>query len=105
MNPDQLHEESINALGDRFEDVPTQAKCPECGAPATMKWLGLHLVEESGDETLAAKSNRYSPSKLEAAAPDLLDALQELLECDYTSGTHLYCAQVKAKAAIKKATV
>lgn len=42
-------------------------------------------------------------AKLIAASPDLLEALDELLNCDYTSGTHLYTAQLKAKAAIKKA--
>lgn len=43
-------------------------------------------------------------AKLIAAAPDLLGALKELLECDYTSGTHLYTAQLRARAAIEKAT-
>jgi len=43
-------------------------------------------------------------AKLIAAAPELLDALIELAECDYTSGTHLSCAIIKAKQAIKKAT-
>jgi hypothetical protein len=43
-------------------------------------------------------------AKLFAAAPDLLAALKELVECDYTSGTHLYTAQLRAKAAIAKAT-
>lgn len=43
-------------------------------------------------------------AKLIKSAPDLLEALKELLECDYTSGTHLYAAQMKGKAAIEKAT-
>jgi hypothetical protein len=51
------------------------------------------------------KATAAANAKLIAAAPDLLDALKELLECDYTSGTHLYSAQAKAKAAIEKATL
>jgi hypothetical protein len=50
------------------------------------------------------KEEHEANALLIAAAPELLEALKELLECDYTSGTHLYCAQVKAKEAISKAT-
>ena len=32
---------------------------------------------------------------------ELLEALIELVECDYTSGTHLYTATLKAREAIK----
>ena len=32
---------------------------------------------------------------------ELLGALIELVECDYTSGTHLYTATIKARNAIK----
>ena|ERR1700753_197281 len=38
------------------------------------------------------------------AAPDLLEALIELVNCDYTMDTHLSTAQLKAKTAIEKAT-
>ena len=38
------------------------------------------------------------------SAPELLEALIELTKCDYTSGTHLSCAILKAKQAIEKAT-
>ena len=34
---------------------------------------------------------------------ELLEALTELIECDYTSGTHLSCAISKGKIVIKKA--
>jgi len=31
----------------------------------------------------------------------MAEALKELIECDYTSGTHLNCAIIKAKEALK----
>lgn len=34
-------------------------ECPTCGAPSTMSWSGLELVENSGDETLAAKHYQH----------------------------------------------
>jgi len=36
-------------------------KCPTCGAPTEMKWSGLELVEQSGDETLASKFYKFLP--------------------------------------------
>lgn len=47
---------------------------------------------------------RKANALLIASAPELLDAVMELANCDYTSGTHLYTAQQKAKSAIEKAT-
>jgi hypothetical protein len=37
-------------------------KCPTCGTLCEVKWHGLDLVAESGDETLASKS--YKPYEL-----------------------------------------
>lgn len=58
--------------------------------------LSEHYKPDVNAEHLA---NAY----LIAAAPDLLKSLIELVECDYTSGTHLYSAQYNAKQAIRKA--
>ena len=38
---------------------PLIEKCPCCGTQCEVKWYGLELVAESGDETLASKS--YKP--------------------------------------------
>ena len=53
---------------------------------------------------LSKQDEAEANAKLIAAAPELLEALIELTDCDYTSGTHLSCAIAKAKKAIKKAT-
>lgn len=55
------------------------------------------------DRLLMKEQDHIANAHLIAAAPELLKALIELLECDYTSGTHLYSAQYNAKQAIDKA--
>ncbi len=63
-----------------------------------------HVIPYGGERFCThEEANAYA--KLFAASPDLLGALKELLECDYTSGTHLYTAQIRAKNAIIKATL
>lgn len=52
-----------------------------------------------GDTKEECEANAH----LIAASKDLYNALKELYEVDYTSGTHLYTAQLKAFAALKKA--
>ena len=42
--------------------------------------------------------------KIERINIELLQALKELIECDYTSGTHLSCAITKGKQVIKNAS-
>jgi hypothetical protein len=34
--------------------------CPTCGAPCSVELSGLHLVEATGDETLASKNFKYT---------------------------------------------
>lgn len=86
--------------------------CYNCGAS-----LGLHHYEtmqcpKNGMEACVNKKQEWDQrnifqdsglTKLHDAAPELLEALIELTDCDYTSGTHLSCAILKAKKAIKKA--
>ena len=66
-------------------------------AEITLNIIGTGVKKKFDGDVTEANAN------LIAAAPDLLDALTELLECDYTSGTHLNSAQERAKAAITKA--
>lgn len=42
-------------------------------------------------------------ANLIASCKDIYYALKELYECDYTSGTHLHSAQLKAFSALTKA--
>lgn len=39
-------------------------QCPACGAPCTTSWIGLDLVENTGDETLAHRVYKYEPPAL-----------------------------------------
>lgn len=63
--------------------------------------MSEYIAEGMTHDDLEAEGN--ANAKLIAASPNLLEALIELVNCDYTSGTHLYAAQLKAKAVIEKA--
>lgn len=58
-------------------------------------------VEYNNDESFAWSHGYISGATAEAEkANELVEALNELLNCDYTSGTHLYAAQHKATIAL-----
>jgi hypothetical protein len=65
---------------------------------------GSIIVCEVMDNRAFTLQQCQANALLIATSPELLEALNELLECDYTSGTHLYTAQVKAREIIAKAT-
>ena len=67
----------------------TNINRPECSMKRAGEYAAKFLID--GDAKLLGEH-------------DVLDALKELANCDYTSGTHLYAAQQKAKAAIEKTT-
>lgn len=51
------------------------------------------------------KANAYDivskqRDELKAENKEMAEALKELIECDYTSGTHLSCAIIRAKKAL-----
>ena len=63
-----------------------RALCPECGAPCTLSWSGLDLVENTGDETLATKHYEFVYSdvdKLKEALKQAKEALdvEKLRQC------------------------
>lgn len=75
-----------------------------------MKWDYIKVVNSKifaifrEDKSLVCKCVKGNETRLIAAAPEMLDALIELIECDYTSGTHLSSAIINAKSVVKKAT-
>lgn len=86
------------------EDYGTIAKCFDGGIRGTReqrKQAKSHalLIADAGN---TFNETGRLPSELAKQNKELLDALKELSECDYTSGTHLYTAQLRAKQLLLK---
>ena len=62
-------------------------------------WMGQQLVNISKAGVYDVLSDQVKELKEENKM--MAEALKELVECDYTSGTHLSCAIIKGKEALK----